>query len=168
MKEKLTSSGPYTSFPSSALASRSRAELRRYSVICIPSSPGIEAAMWRGDKPRNWKHKHSIKTPVYHKQDSNSANFFFFPWRTIQPPSSPMLCLTDSYRHYELQSSKTLDGSRTSVLAPFSKRSFTAFASAALTAKKRRCDGTEATLGSAPRRSSSWIVSHLFCCLKLT
>lgn len=111
MKEKLTSSGPYTSFPSSALASRSRAELRRYSVICTPSSPGIEAAMWRGDKPRN------------------------------------------------------LDGSRTSVLAPFSKRSFTAFASAALTAKKRRCDGTEATLGSAPRRSSSWIVSHLFCCL---
>lgn len=59
-----------------------------------------------------------------------------------------------------------MDGSRTSLLAPLSKRSFTASASAALTAKNRRCGGTQDALGSAPRRSSSWIVSHLFCRLE--
>lgn len=53
LKKQHTLSGPYISFPSSALAFRSGAECRRYCVIWTPSSPGIEAAMWRGVNPPN-------------------------------------------------------------------------------------------------------------------
>jgi hypothetical protein len=53
-----------------------------------------------------------------------------------------------------------------SVLAPLSSSNFTPSTSPAFTAKNRACMGTLQRLGSAPRRSSSWMVSQRLLCLQ--
>lgn len=60
----------------------------------------------------------------------------------------------------------TSAGSWMSVLARCSSSSFTPATSPAFTAKNRACMGTRHRLGSAPRRSSSPMVSHLVLCLQ--